>query len=312
VDTTREKWQKSLSAQPKETVLIANADDPQISFIAQNFKGKVIYFGVNEKKLNLPEIAHVADIKYCLNCGEELNYQTILSSHMGHYSCSKCTFSRPSPTVSASNLRFYPDFSTSLKLTLNSQLSTFNYKLPGLYNVYNILASISVGDQLKINQKEIKKAIFNFSAAFGRSEQVSIQGKIAKIFLIKNPTGANEVLRVLALKDKINLFVALNDNIADGRDVSWVWDTNWEVLSAKLKSVTVSGIRALDMATRLKYAGFRLSKNRICEDIPYSLNFTLNYLNSHESLIILTTYTALLEIKKEISRQNKGSKWHED
>lgn len=322
VDTVRNKWQKALSALPKDTVLIANADDPQIAYIAKDFKGKVVFFGINDNKLKLPEISHVADIRHCLNCDSKLEYQAVLSSHLGHYFCPNCNFKRPTPTVFTTNLKFNSDFSTTLKLTLNSQLSpskknppleeTFNYNLPGLYNVYNILAATVIANYFKIYKTEIKKSIANFSAAFGRSEATKIQGKKAKIFLIKNPTGANEVLRVLALKERINLLIALNDNLADGRDISWIWDTNWEILLNKVVSVSVCGIRAWDMALRLKYANFKLSKKMINEDINYSLNFTVKNMDRDESLIILPTYTAMLEIQKVLSKTEKGPKWHED
>lgn len=311
-DTTRNKWQKSLSLMAKETVLIANADDPQISFIAQKFKGKVIFFGVNQTKLNLPEISHVADIKHCLNCGSKLEYQVVFSSHLGHYSCPNCSFKRPSPSVSTSNLKFNSNFSTSAGIAINNHQLTINYHLPGLYSAYNVLAASAIANYLGIDRADAKKTISSFSAAFGRSEEIIIQGKKAKIFLIKNPTGANEVLRVLALKEKINLLLALNDNLADGRDVSWIWDTNWEVLSNKVKSVSITGVRAWDMGLRLKYAGLKLSKKMINEDINYSLNFTVKNTGQNETLIILPTYTAMLEIQKILAKTGKGPKWHED
>lgn len=311
-DTIRDKWQKSLSLIPKETVLIANADDPQISYIAQKFKGKVIFFGVNQTKLNLPEISHVADIKHCLNCGSKLDYLTVLSSHLGHYSCPNCSFKRPSPSVSASNLKFNSYFSTSAGIAINNHQLTINYHLPGLYNVYNVLAATAIANYLEIERADAKKTISSFSAAFGRSEEITVQEKKVKIFLIKNPTGANEVLRVFAQLNKVNLLVALNDNFADGRDVSWIWDTNWEVLSNKIKSITISGVRAWDMGLRLKYAGFKLSKKMINEDINYSLNFTVKNMRFDETLLILPTYTAMLEIQKYLAKTKKGPKWHED
>lgn len=311
-DTTRNKWQKSLSILPKETVLIANADDPQIGFIAQNFKGRVIFFGINETKLELPEISHVADIKHCLNCGSKLEYQTILSSHMGHYSCPNCSFIRPNPNIYATKLKFNPNFSTSLKLNFNSQLSTLNYNLPGLYNVYNILAAISVANFLGIERESIKTSISNFSAAFGRFQKIKIAGKNAVIFLIKNPTGANEVLRILSQKKNLDVLVILNDKIADGRDVSWIWDTNWEVLSSKVNSICVSGTRAWDMASRLKYAGFKLSKNNVEENILSSINFTVKNMDTKNTLIILPTYTALLSLQKLLPKMGDTTKWHED
>lgn len=311
VDSIRSKWQEALARLPKDATLIANADDPGISFITGNFKNKVIFFGINDQKVNLPEVFHVADIRFCPNCSAKLSYQALLSGHMGHFSCPKCNFKRPKPSVSASNLKFNPDFSASLNLTVNSSQFTVGYQLPGLYNAYNILAAVSVSNYLKIGSNEIKAKISKFTAAFGRFQKINYQKRRITIFLIKNPTGANEVLRVLALKDKINLLIVLNDNFADSRDVSWIWDTNWEVLSGRVKTILVSGIRAWDMATRLKYAGFKMSKNMINTNINYSLNFTVKTLKSDEQLIILPTYTAMLEIQKIISKSGE-TKWHED
>lgn len=317
VDSIRNKWQKSLSALPKNTILIANSDDPQISFMARNFKGKVIFFGINEKKLNLPEISHVADIRHCLNCGSKLEYQTVLSSHMGHYSCLNCSFIRPNPDIYATDLKFNSDFTSSIDLSINNQPfefsqgkhTTINYQLPGLYNVYNILAAAAVANTLAIDLKNVKYSISNFSAAFGRFQKVKIQGKITHIFLIKNPAGANEVLRVISQRENLDILAILNDKIADGRDVSWIWDTNWEVLSSKVNSIYVSGTRAWDMATRLKYAGFKLSKNNVEENILSSINFTMKNTNTKNTLIILPTYTALLKLQKLLPKMGDTTKW---
>lgn len=310
VDTVRSKWQKILQAiTTKDSNLILNADDPGISILAKYFKGQVLYFGVKDKKLNLSEVSQVADTKHCLNCGATLNFQSILSAHLGHYKCPTCEFKRPKPQITASNLKFNPDFSSKLNLTLNSNIFTLKYNLPGLYNVYNILAASSIADTLKIDHTKIVEKIESFSAAFGRFQSVTVGGKSILIFLIKNPSGANEVLRTLSIKDSLNVLTILNDKIADGRDVSWIWDTNWEILSQKVKSITVSGIRAWDLATRLKYAGFKLSKNNIYKEVIYSLKVALDKLSSYDTLIILPTYTSMLEVQKALSKMG-GSKWH--
>ncbi|MBI2327633.1 DUF1727 domain-containing protein [Candidatus Curtissbacteria bacterium] len=320
VDIVRNKWQKILEKLPKSTTLILNADDPGISILANNFRGKVIFFGVNDKKINLPEISHVADIRHCLACGSNLEYSTLLSAHMGHYKCPSCNFKRPSPRVTVSNLKFNRNFSTS------GQFSIFNlrrkyqandifqfsihYNLPGLYNVYNVLAATAVARIFKIKTSVIKKSLENFTAAFGRFQSVQIRNKSVLIFLTKNPTGTNEVLRTIATKNKINLLAILNDKIADGRDVSWIWDTNWEILKEKIKILSVSGTRAWDLATRFKYAGFNLSKKLVDEDISYSINSTVKNLHNKDTLSILTTYTALLEVQKTLSKMG-STQWHE-
>src|SRR3989338_5266707 len=215
------------------STLIANADDPGISFLTKSFKGKTIFFGISDKQINLPKTANVADIRHCLNCQSNLKYTAILSAHMGHYSCPNCTFKRPNPNIAASNLIFNSDFSTTANLTIDYSLLTIHYSLPGLYNVYNVLAAFAVAKALKTDLSIPKKAVHEFSAAFGRFQKIKINDKNIIIFLIKNPPRANEVIRIIGQKDKLNLLLILNDNIADGRDVSWIWDTDWELLSSK-------------------------------------------------------------------------------
>ena len=310
VDSVRAKWQKALSKLTSAT-LILNADDPGISYLAKGFQGNVVYFGVEDKKLDLPQIASVADIRHCLNCGSNLDYSALLTTHMGHYACSNCNFQRPNPQISASKLKFQPNFSTSFKLTIHHSPFTIHYNLPGLYNVYNVLAASAICDSLNIDHAKIKEKTEAFSAAFGRFQSAQIENKSVLIFLIKNPAGANEVIRTLATKNNLNLLAILNDNIADGRDVSWIWDTNWEILKSRIKSISVSGIRAWDLATRLKYADIKLSKNSVYEDINYSITNTLSKLNNKDTLIVLPTYTALLEVQKTLSKLG-GDKWHKD
>ena len=311
VDTVRGNWQKSLLNLSKNTQLILNADDPGISFLSKFTKARIFYFGVNDTKINLPTIDHVADIKYCLNCSTKLIYKSLFSAHLGHYYCPNCNLKRPSPKVYANNLLFRKDFSTSIKLNVNCQLSIVNCHLPGLYNVYNILAAVALCSFYKIDLAEMKIQIQKFSTAFGRFQQISIGSKSVTIFLIKNPTGANEVLRVLATQNNLNLLIILNDKIADGRDVSWIWDTQWEAIIGKVKNISVAGIRGWDMATRLKYAGLTLSKKYVYEEISYSIANSLSKLDNNDTLIILPTYTALLDVQRSLSKLAGGKKWHE-
>ena len=310
VNTTRQKWARALKKLSTSSILILNADDPGINILAKNFKGKILSFGVEDEIVNLPAVKSVSDVSRCPNCGFMLKFAAVLSAHLGHYNCTKCSFKRETPQVSASKLRFSEDFSTKAQFSiLNSQFS-ISYPLPGLFNVYNILAALSVTTLFNIDQKTILKTLTNFSTAFGRFQSAQINDKSVVIFLIKNPAGTNEVLRTLALKNKINLLTFLNDKIADGRDVSWIWDTNWEILSSRVKKASVGGSRRWDIATRLKYANFRLSKYNVYEKIDYSIINSINKLNNNDTLVILATYTALLETQKAIYKLSKGTKWH--
>ena len=319
VDSIRTKWQKSLSRLPKSSTLILNADDPGISFLTKSFRGKVIYFGIYDKQIDLPKIANVADIKHCLNCQSSLKYTALLSAHMGHYTCPNCTFKRPNPNITASNLIFNPNFSTTANLTIDyspftlfdsSKIrSRIHYNLPGLYNVYNVLAALCIANIFKIDHKISKDAIEKYTSAFGRFQKIKINNKNIIIFLIKNPAGANEVIRILGQKDKLNLLLILNDNIADGRDVSWTWDTDWELLTSKTKKVQIAGTRAWDLATRLKYAGYKLSKNNIYRKIYYSIKQALKNMNKKDTLLVLPTYTAMLEVQKSLNKMGGKTQW---
>ncbi len=310
VDSLRNKWQKALSTLSQNTALILNADDPGISILAKSFRGKKIFFGVNDNKINLPRVASIVDVKHCLICGSDLIFDAQLSAHLGHYRCLKCSFSRPQPQISASGLKFQLNFSAFIKLNVNGQASTVHYSLPGLYNVYNILASTAVATSFKIDSQVTISKIRTFSAAFGRFQKTKVKDRELVTFLIKNPTGANEVIRTISQLPRVNLLIILNDKIADGRDVSWIWDTNWEILKGKTKKIFVSGIRCFDMVLRLKYAGLRLSKNNIHKEINYSIINTLQKMNTKDTLIILPTYTALLEVQKILNQIGRETiKW---
>lgn len=314
VDSIRNRWQKALQGYTlnKGVTLILNADDPGVSFLANSFKGKVLFFGVNDKTANLPQVSHVADVRHCLNCQSPLKYRVVLSSHMGHYSCPNCKLARPQPKVFAKDLIFDTDFSTHAKISIGHSPLTIHYHLPGLYNVYNVLAATSISISLQIDLRQVKESLSKFSAAFGRFQQLKIKNKHVVIFLIKNPAGANEVLRTIALKGKLNILAILNDKIADGKDVSWIWDTNWEALQEKVKTVNVSGIRAWDLATRLKYAGFKLSKKYIYKEVNYSIIQSLNNMSNKDTLLILPTYTALLDVQETLNKITQGViKWQE-
>lgn len=310
VDSTRAKWQKTLRTLPKSTTLILNSDDPGISILEKSFAGKKIFFGVSDNKVKLPAVASVVDVKHCPVCGANLIFDAQLSAHLGHYRCSKCNFERPTPDISAANLIFKPDFSTSILLSSNGQTSAVNYSLPGLYNIYNVLAAAATAFVYDIGLPKVKNKIAKFSAAFGRFQRTKIKNRELVTFLIKNPAGANEVIRTISNLQKINLLVILNDKIADGRDVSWIWDTDWEILKDKVDNVFVGGTRCFDMALRMKYAGIELSKNTIYKEVNYSISSALGNMSNKDTLIVLPTYTALLDVQKTLNRiGEKVTKW---
>lgn len=279
----------------KELKLILNADDPLVT----NFgKGKnAIYYGFEEVEF-CSEIHNATsnaptEVFNCI-CGEPLQYNKQFFAQEGHYYCAKCGFKRPEPNYKG-YVKIYSDYS-ELKIRHNDKDFEFKINLVGLYNAYNVLGAVACAMENGIDYQTIKKAVSTYKSIFGRAERRIINGHKTLIQLIKNPTGASEVLKTVDLSS--NIVIAINDNYADGRDISWLWDSDFEQLKNAQKLVITSGIRAKDMATRLKYAGISQEKIIVEEDIKSAIALAAKSDNIEERITILPSYTALLKISK--------------
>lgn len=277
VDMVADKWLKSLRELPKTSIVILDADDPQIAHLGKDLLAQVLYFGLNDPKVFLPEIQHATDSIYCLTCQERLNYRGIYFSHLGVWSCPKCGQKRPMV-----------------------DLSEWDYPLSGVYNRYNTLAAVLAAKSLGIGDKAIKTALKDFVPAFGRQEEFKVEGKKVRLLLSKNPTGFNESLRTLKEfpGKKKTLVLALNDRIPDGRDVSWIWDVDTEELVEKVRAIIITGDRAYDMGLRIKYSSS--SKFQIERELKKAIFTGLEQTPKLETLYILPTYSAMLEVRKII------------
>lgn len=279
----------------KELKLILNADDPLVT----NFgKGKnAIYYGFEEVEF-CSEIHNATsnaptEVFNCI-CGKPLQYNEQFFAQEGHYYCAKCGFKRPEPNYKG-YIKIYSDYS-ELKIRHNDKDFEFKINLVGLYNAYNVLGAVACAMENEIDYQTIKKAVSTYKSIFGRAERRIINGHKTLIQLIKNPTGASEVLKTVDLSS--NIVIAINDNYADGRDISWLWDSDFEQLKNAQKLVITSGIRAKDMATRLKYAGISQEKIIVEEDIKSAIALAAKSDNIEERITILPSYTALLKISK--------------
>lgn len=279
----------------KELKLILNADDPLVT----NFgKGKnAIYYGFEEVEF-CSEIHNATsnaptEVFNCI-CGKPLQYNKQFFAQEGHYYCAKCGFKRPEPNYKG-YVKIYSDYS-ELKIRHNDKDFEFKINLVGLYNAYNVLGAVACAMENGIDYQTIKKAVSTYKSIFGRAERRIINGHKTLIQLIKNPTGASEVLKTVDLSS--NIVIAINDNYADGRDISWLWDSDFEQLKNAQKLVITSGIRAKDMATRLKYAGIPQEKIIAEEDIKSAIALAAKSDNIEERITILPSYTALLKISK--------------
>jgi UDP-N-acetylmuramyl tripeptide synthase len=262
VDSVLERWRLAVSALPQETILVLNADDPTVADLGRYFSGRVMYFGIGDHELDLArqesanERHQVMDTRVCPHCGSEYSYTLRFYSHLGHYTCPGCGQGRPPVDVVASKVKGDSFDRLRIQVELLEQQGEIVVPLPGLYNVYNALAAIATAQALGIAWDPITSGIEQFKPAFGRGERVQIKGRIVRMLLAKNPTGFNEVLRTLfADGNKRHVFFVLNDNIADGKDISWIWDVDFERALPGFATLTVAGTRARDLALRLKYAG---------------------------------------------------------
>ncbi|HZR39323.1 MAG TPA: MurT ligase domain-containing protein [Ktedonobacteraceae bacterium] len=268
-------WQRAVSLLPPEATLVLNADDPTIAQLGASFEGRVLYYGVDDLSLNLltqqnaSERHQVIDTRTCPQCGSEYSYDVRFYSHIGHYHCPNCGKQRPQPDVRATQVQLDGLDRLRIQVTTGEQQREIVVPLPGLYNIYNALAAITAARALDIDWEPISSGIEQFKPAFGRGERIQAEGKTMRLLLAKNPTGFNEVLRTLFsdATPRHMLFV-LNDNIADGRDISWIWDVDFERLAGKTQTFVVAGTRALDLALRLKYAGVDEEDMTIIPSIP--------------------------------------------
>jgi UDP-N-acetylmuramyl tripeptide synthase len=301
-----DEWAKTVAARAGRSRFALNADDPLVADLGRDAEGArrdgVLYFGLEDEAQALPELQHAFDARHCRRCGHPYAYERAFVGHLGHYSCPNCGAERPAPDVAATKVELRGMEGSTVELRTPQGELRLDLPLPGLYNVYNALAAIAAALELGIPAERIGPALKDLRGAFGRVETVAVGEKSASILLVKNPAGANEVLRTLALEageSGLDLWIALNDRIADGRDVSWVWDADFELLAGAVRRVTCAGTRAPEMALRLKYAGWPAAAIAVEPGIERSLDGALAA--APERLFALPTYTALLELHKVLS-----------
>lgn len=310
IDHIQKSIKTGMELLPKTSFKAINADDPSLTEIQQQDSKNVIYYGLELEIPAYPFQNTGRDIKACPVCLTVLEYSKLYYAHIGHYYCPSCSYRRPEPEIKLTGYKVTDKNITELELNVTGTTIKINVPLLGIYNLYNILAAVACARGLEIPLNIIAKALQKAVPSFGRMEQLSYEGKDIIMALVKNPVGANEVLRtVLDLKGRINLLIAINDNIADGKDISWLWDVDFEQLlnhQGKINNIIVSGIRAWDMAVRLKYAGLEPAKIAVEENLHKALNLSLQKTEPEGKLFILPNYTAMLDMHKDLNRLGLG------
>ncbi len=292
---------------PPGGAVVLNADDPLVASLGRTAR-KAVFFGVEDPALDTGTLQHIADSKDCPVCGTALAYDAVYFGHVGVYRCPNCSFARPEPAYRATRIRMDGPRGTDFLLGTPEGKYEAKINLPGLYNVYNALAAAAVAGEMGVGAEVVVRGLRGFGGAFGRVERVRAGDKEVFLLLIKNPVGFNEILRtfVASPADRAgadaarHVLIAINDNDADGRDVSWLWDVDFEMLTGagahKRVEFSVSGIRAHDMAVRLKYA--ELPVRSVVPDRKEALQAALDAIPAGETLYVLPTYTAMLELRR--------------
>lgn len=305
-ETLAAEWARTVESLAGRARFALNADDPLVADLGRDREGHpregVVHFGLEDDSQALPELQHAFDAKHCRRCGHPYAYERAFVGHLGHYSCPGCGARRPEPDVAATGVELRGMSGSAVSVRTPAGPLELDLPLPGLYNVYNALAAISAALELGVAPETIGPALSEMRGAFGRVETVEIGAGRVAILLIKNPAGANEVLRTLLLErggEGLDLWIALNDGIADGRDVSWIWDADFELLAGAVRRVTCAGTRAPEMALRLKYAGWPEEAIAVEPGIERSLDRAVA--ESPGQVFALPTYTALLELHKLLS-----------
>lgn len=279
--------------------LVLNADDPLVADLGRHAP-EPTYFGVDDDRLALPELQHASDSKHCRRCGHAYTYSAVYLAHLGHYTCPNCGQERPQPTVVGTNVQLNGIRNAAFDLNGHR----VELPLPGLYNVYNALGAAALTLSLGVEIEDVVKGLEAVAPAFGRAETLDL-GRPTSLLLVKNPAGANEVLRTLALEgQELDLLGVLNDRIADGRDVSWVWDADWELLVGSVRRFTASGTRAAELALRMKYAGLDADRITIVDNVEQGLDSALR--DGDGPLYVVPTYTALLELREILTRRGQA------
>jgi UDP-N-acetylmuramyl tripeptide synthase len=313
IDLVADRWRAALATLGEGAIVLYNADDPLVADVGRMQTG-VRTFGIDAPHLRQgATLEHAADARYCYRCGIPYRYAVVYLGHLGVYQCDRCGTARPPLTVAAEDVHLDGMAGSTFTLSTPGRRVTLRTVLPGLYNVYNVLAAASTALALGMSVEVVADAVRDFVPAFGRGERIMIDDHPVTVMLAKNPAGFNEVLRtILASGRSVVVVIAINDLTADGRDISWLWDVDFEMLRGSARAAVVTGLRAADMAVRLKYAGLGEGVIRTEEDEERAIHLGLEHLEANEPLYVLPTYTAMLRIRQILARWGHVKAFWED
>lgn len=302
LDAIARLWKKALATIDPTTVVLYNADDPGLTEVVREIPGRKVAFGLTETGHTLDHLPHAADAAICRRCGADLAYHALFVSHLGDWYCPSCGLARPTLDVAGHDIALHGVESLDMQIDLAGVGEPFEIGVPGLYNAYNLVAAVAASQAMSVPTEVTRGAMTAFRSAFGRIERVNYKGRHLTIALVKNPVGFNEVLRMLTAGSgelTIPTLIAINDLDADGRDVSWLWDVDFEILANGDGTIFTTGLRGADMANRLKYASIDIVRiHPLPDDLAAGLDAFVEAVPEGGQAYMLPTYTAMLRLRK--------------
>jgi UDP-N-acetylmuramyl tripeptide synthase len=304
------RWRAAVATAP-DALLVVNGDDPQVGVLARGRTAALVY-GLDDPRHARPTLQHAADSKYCLRCGTPYRYAAAYVGHLGDFRCPACGFARPALDVAAREIELHGLDGATFVLHAPAGHVRVAIGLPGLYNVYNALGAGALALALGVPLDEVAAGLGRAGAAFGRFERIAVGDRRVLMLLIKNPAGANEAVRTLADAGGPRVaVVALNDEIADGRDVSWIWDVDFEPLLDGLETLVATGSRAAELALRFGYGGLDRRRIEVVPELDAALDRGLELTPPGGELTVLPTYTAMLALRRVVAARGHVANYWE-
>jgi UDP-N-acetylmuramyl tripeptide synthase len=310
LELVAERWRGALAGLP-ETLVVVNADDPLLGELARG-RDRLLTFGLDDPRHARPSLQHAADSTYCVEDGTPYDYAAAYVGHLGDYRCPTCGRSRLPLDVAAREIELRGLDGSAFTLATPGGSVRVELTLPGLYNVYNATAAAALATAVEVALDDVARGLERFVAAFGRFERIAIGDRRLLMLLIKNPAGANEAVRTLLDGEPPRLaVVALNDEIADGRDVSWIWDVDFEPLVEGLERVVATGSRAAELALRFAYGGLPRERIEVVPALEEALDRGLALTPAGRELVVLPTYTAMLALRRIVAGRGHVAQYWE-
>ena len=303
---------ETLEALSESPLLIINGDDPIVASVAEGYSGEIRAFGFDAPEISLSGSQTEADIRNCPLCHAFLVYKSTYMGHLGEYHCPGCGFSRRTLYYSATGIKSEGLQGQQFSFSVSESVLPFTIRIPGRHAVYNTLAALSLIHALDLHPECVTERFAHFTPPYGRFERFEVNGRTIYLILVKNPAGANVILRMLyetGLTEGCLCF--LNDLSADGRDVSWIYDAHFELLSG-LQWAVAGGRRGEDMALRLLYAGISQENVSLEKEYDNALDRAIEMTPQDGVLPILATYTAMHRVRAALAERTEVSDFWED